>query len=458
MAANTCYQQGENFYKFGEYLHAIHAIDGCIYNVAETNPMYVKSKNLQGLCYHNLGRNKEAQECFESVKENTRQLADGSMDEDKWNSRGVALHYLQEYYEAIKCFDRATWIMSTFAEAYYNKGTTLLQIGNYHEAIRCFDIAMQLKPNYLEALNSKGLAFNELAEYDSALECFTQVIENTKSDPRYYLHDYALNNKAWSNANKGRTYEALDDLKKMLSRNKRQAFVLDTKGFIFYQLKDYDKALDQLNQAIYDTIAGPEDKYVFYHKGNIYSKKKKYDEAIECYDRAIDIDSNFAEAYNDKAVTLYYKDDYNGAIENVKKALRIKPTLTSAYENLSRLTLRNAQGVQNFWDFWKASPFRKAIAIFLLGSAIGVGIYSLLLVPSENIESEKDYVNGVLTNTTIKTTTTKPPTIPEPYLIVIGLVILILLLPQIKTAKVGSIEFELSPFNDARENQPNPTS
>ena len=132
----------------------------------------------------------------------------------------------------------------------------------------------KLKRNYLEALNSKGLAFNELAEYDSALKCFEQVIENTKSDTRYYLHDYAFNNKAWSNANKERTYEALDDLKKMLSKNQRQAFVSDTKGFIFYQLKDYDKALDQLNQAIYETIAGPEDKYVFYHNGNVYSKKR----------------------------------------------------------------------------------------------------------------------------------------------------------------------------------------
>ena len=89
-------------------MHTIHTIDGCIYNVPETNPMYVKSKNLQGFCYHNLGRNKEAQEYFETIKENTRQLAYGSMDEDKWNSRGVILHYLQEYYEAIKCFERAT--------------------------------------------------------------------------------------------------------------------------------------------------------------------------------------------------------------------------------------------------------------------------------------------------------------------------------------------------------------
>jgi hypothetical protein len=106
-----------------------------------------------------------------------------------------------------------------------------------------------------------------------------------------------------------------------------------------------------------------------------------------------------------------------------------------------RLTVRDVQ-----------EPF----AIFLLQSAIGVAIYSLLLTPSENIETKTVVVNGSTTNTT--TTFTKPPIIPEPYLIIIGLIILILLFPQIKSAKVGPIEFELSQFDlsqDTRENQPN---
>jgi hypothetical protein len=127
-----------------------------------------------------------------------------------------------------------------------------------------------------------------------------------------------------------------------------------------------------------------------------------------------------------------------------------------------RLTVRDVQepqkGSQNFWDFWNASGYRQAFAIFLLLSAIGEAIYSLLLTPSENIETKTVVVNGSTTNTTTTTTFTKPPIIPEPYLIIIGLIILILLFPQIKSAKVGPIEFELSQFDlsqDARENQPN---
>jgi hypothetical protein len=39
-------------------------------------------------------------------------------------------------------------------------------------------------------------------------------------------------------------------------------------------LKQYDNALEQLNQAAEETTAGPEDKYVFYHRANVLTKKR----------------------------------------------------------------------------------------------------------------------------------------------------------------------------------------
>jgi hypothetical protein len=46
---------------------------------------------------------------------------------------------------------------------------------------------------------------------------------------------------------------------------------------------------------------------------------------------------------------------------------------------------------------------------------------------------------------TITTTTTNPqPTIDQNYLIVFGIIIFILLLPEIKRAKIGSVELETS--------------
>jgi tetratricopeptide (TPR) repeat protein len=42
----------------------------------------------------------------------------------------------------------------------------------------------------------------------------------------------------------------------------------------------------------------PNDFDSWNEKGNVYYKLKKYDEAIKCYDKAIEIDPNFTHAWN----------------------------------------------------------------------------------------------------------------------------------------------------------------
>jgi tetratricopeptide (TPR) repeat protein len=66
-------------------------------------------------------------------------------------------------------------------------------------------------------------------------------------------------------------------------------------------------------------------------------------EAIECYDKALELNSEFACAYNNKGLSLYYLGDNNEAIECYDKALEINPQNADAYYNkgLSLSTLKN---------------------------------------------------------------------------------------------------------------------
>ena len=60
-------------------------------------------------------------------------------------------------------------------------------------------------------------------------------------------------------------------------------------------------------------------------KGNEYFYKKKYNEAIQCYDKALEIDVNNANAWNNKGLSLYYIGEYEEAIQCYDKALEIAP-------------------------------------------------------------------------------------------------------------------------------------
>ena len=62
--------------------------------------------------------------------------------------------------------------------------------------------------------------------------------------------------------------------------------------------------------------------------------KKMYDEAIVAYQKAIEIDPQYAKAYNGLGATYYYKKMYDEAIAAYQKAIEINPQYVVAYTNL----------------------------------------------------------------------------------------------------------------------------
>ena len=61
----------------------------------------------------------------------------------------------------------------------------------------------------------------------------------------------------------------------------------------------------------------------YYFRGNLYMKFKKYEEAINDFDKTIQIDNNYKEAYRGKGVCLSRQGYYYEAIQNYKKAIDI---------------------------------------------------------------------------------------------------------------------------------------
>jgi tetratricopeptide (TPR) repeat protein len=70
--------------------------------------------------------------------------------------------------------------------------------------------------------------------------------------------------------------------------------------------------------------------------------------AVECYDKTIKIDPNYAAAWNSKGITLYHSGKYNEAVECYDKAINVNPNYTDACYNKGT-TLRKL-GKQNDAD------------------------------------------------------------------------------------------------------------
>ena len=80
-------------------------------------------------------------------------------------------------------------------------------------------------------------------------------------------------------------------------------------------------------------------------KGNEHYYKTEYNEAIECYDKALELDASNHEAWFDKGCALGEQKKHNEAIECYDKALRIKPYY--AYALYNKGNVLNAWGMHN---------------------------------------------------------------------------------------------------------------
>ena len=59
---------------------------------------------------------------------------------------------------------------------------------------------------------------------------------------------------------------------------------------------------------------------------------KKYKEAIECYYKAIQINPNYADTFNNKGSSLQNLNKYNEAIECYDRVIQLKPNYQPAIE------------------------------------------------------------------------------------------------------------------------------
>lgn len=238
---------------------------------------------------------------------------------------------------------------------------------------------------------------------------------------------------------------AKNHLEKSHEIDKKNPETVDNHGVFQYHLGEYEQAFEYFKRA---NEIDPKSKIIWYHIGRAQTKLKKYKHALISFDKALELDLRFAEAHNGKAIVYYQLKKYDEAANEAKKALEINPDLAVADENLGKLALLTHTRVhESFWEFWQSSKYKKIIAI-AIAVAITVSIYLYTYhIYFGNDESIVEVYNGTVSPETIinstKTINDEPSDIPEAFLIVIALMLFIILLPEIRKAKLGPVEVEL---------------
>jgi len=92
------------------------------------------------------------------------------------------------------------------------------------------------------------------------------------------------------------------------------------RGIDLMKKENYDQALDDFNKAIELKTDNPS---AYFNIGIIYMKKEKYFQALNNYNKAIQLKPAYSEAYINRGVVYMYEKKYNEALDDFNKATEI---------------------------------------------------------------------------------------------------------------------------------------
>ena len=265
-------------------------------------------------------------------------------DSAAYYARGNVKQKNGDYRGAIQDYKAAINRKSDYAEAYHELGLTYFRLDNYKVALDYFEKVIKQKPKFAEAHYSIGVTQHRLRDYKEAIDHLSQAIElkqpviyakaymdrwkakleyqkELESDPEYKSGsdasetlgeevdpkvDYAMAHYHWSNeAYKRKQYQkAIENLDKIVELDP-----LDPKFAPFYDARGNAKIeLGKSKVAL----------------GDLEGAQQLYQEAIDDYDVAIELDKENGQFYRNRGGTRFLRAalrDHNGMIADYQAAL-----------------------------------------------------------------------------------------------------------------------------------------
>lgn len=252
------------------------------------------------------------------------------------------------YVGALRDFNRAIDLDSTFADAFYLRGDVKGKMGDFNGAVRDFIRAATLKPFDAEIHYDMALVNINLRNHTLSFENFNKSIELNPASERTYLsrgvlkqyiledfagaiEDYdqvlrlsekdptALYNRAVAKIRIGKYSEALADYKLAFQYN----IYNDEYYYAARSLQIFIDSITTLDAAI-NTNARNADAYVSRGKQKI--KVELFDAAIEDFTKAIEINPNDAQAFLLRANVKTMKGAFAEAVDDYNMAISKSPS------------------------------------------------------------------------------------------------------------------------------------
>ena len=168
--------------------------------------------------------------------------------------------------------------------------------------------------------------------------------------------------------------------------------VYNSRAILYTKLGKNKEALEDYNKGI---ELDPNCKVFYFNRGSLYIELNEYKKALEDFNKVIKIDSNNKEAYCNRGYLYTELKQYKKALENFTKAIEINKDYKRAYN--SRGIFYNILADNEVPSLKQLEYYTKAIEDFKKAkgknATINKKITELKLVANKNDYSEKEIKN-----------------------------------------------------------------
>ncbi len=228
----------------------------------------------------------------------------------------------------------------------FNAALVYHQNDEYKKALELYNKLLSINPNDVETLNNRGNVYRKLSIYDKAIEDYKSALEKGfKTFEVFY-------NLAISFDELHLYENAIHSYASALSLNSNAPEIYLNFANSLTVLGRYEESIQLINQGALIGTALDQAKLIN-TKGIVFLHQYRWSEALECFDRAIEIDKDYAEAHNNKAYIFMYRNTSQSE-EFFISALKIKPDYIDAKFNLATFYLSNGR----YEEGWRAYECR----------------------------------------------------------------------------------------------------
>ena len=210
--------------------------------------------------------------------------------------------------EAMTSYDNAIRIDGNNPKAYLRRGQLYTRSRNYTEAEQAFQKAIEIDPNYAPAYRDLGELYYFAGQYDKALSTFKKYVDMAEDTPetRAKYASFLFLTKNYD--------QTLKEVQEVLKTDPDNTVMNRLQAYSYLELGQPDKALQAmegyLQKAGKDKLIAED--YEYY--GRILSKNNQHAKATENLQKALDMNPDKVEIYQELASAYAKAGQYDKAV------------------------------------------------------------------------------------------------------------------------------------------------